>query len=532
MSDTANFQVEFTAEDLSKKSGYKPAKFTGNEDQWRSNEATKGVVWADDVPGALYMATATCKNGEWNDWVVVKVKGEKGDAGQNGTSVEIKGKFASVDKLKEEWNKYIANPSAYSGMFKLPLTAGDGYVTEDTGHLWTYDGDGDVFEQAWIDCGKIQGDSAMIYIRFSDNADGSGMYPEGTVGKYIGIATTSGEVDSTYLSDYHNYKWALWSGDDGFGFEQIFIATTKYEAPRIPNSVETIGHVPTNWSDLPISVSETNPYVWYVTRRTNGDDWSWKGDKDNPGYAALYSRYSYDGEAFHLELTNDQGILPLENGVIDPDFDITSVTTTMVLYAGDQVVYNGVSYEISDTNAASLSGNVVTLKAGAANISEIECTATYNKVDYKKTFHIVKTANAFEIITDKVVLERNPETGYLVDSDKSLTVWPKRWNGQKWSIANGKTLFIKCYHVDGTEDSPESKLIQNNESVSLDLSDETNLSKVRLYFTEQDTENGTEICFEEIATYISTPLLVPSTMEEASQMQHKGQGSLRGMKIL
>ena len=46
----------------------------------------------------------------------------------------------------------------------------------------------------------------MIYIRFSDNVDGSGMYPEGTVGKYIGIATTSGEVDSTYLSDYHNYK--------------------------------------------------------------------------------------------------------------------------------------------------------------------------------------------------------------------------------------------------------------------------------------------------------------------------------------
>jgi hypothetical protein len=33
MSDTSNFQVEFTAEDLSKKSGYKPAKFTGNEDE-------------------------------------------------------------------------------------------------------------------------------------------------------------------------------------------------------------------------------------------------------------------------------------------------------------------------------------------------------------------------------------------------------------------------------------------------------------------------------------------------------------------
>lgn len=136
----------------------------------------------------------------------------------------------------------------------------------------------------------------------------------------------------------------------------------------------------------------------------------------------MYSRYSYDGEAFHLELTNDQGIIPLENGVIDPDFDISSVTTTMVLYAGDEVVDNGVSYEISDTNAASLSGNVVTLKAGAANVSEIECTATYNEVDYKKTFHIIKTANAFDIVADKIVLERDPETGRLVESDKSITV--------------------------------------------------------------------------------------------------------------
>ena len=64
MSDTASFQVEFTAEDLSKKSGYKPAKFTGDEDKWRADEAAKDVVWADDVPGALDMATATCKNGE------------------------------------------------------------------------------------------------------------------------------------------------------------------------------------------------------------------------------------------------------------------------------------------------------------------------------------------------------------------------------------------------------------------------------------------------------------------------------------
>lgn len=498
MSDTASFQVEFTAEDLSKKSGYKPAKFTGDEDKWRADEAAKGVVWADDVPGALYMATATCKNGEWNEWVVVRVKGEQGDRGADGTSVKIEGKFETLEAMQSEWAIYITNPESYENKkFILPLEQGDGYIVEEDGNLWVYDGNGIEFNDAWLNAGKIQGDSAMIYIRFSDNADGSSMFPEGTVGKYIGVATTSGEVDSNYLSDYLNYKWAPWSGDDGFGYEQVFIATKTNSAPAIPSqSVKEVDWVPTNWSDKPISVSETNPFVWYVTRKTEGD-WAWKGDKDKPGYAALYSRYSYDGEAFHLELTNDQGILPLENGVIDPDFDITSVTTTMVLYAGDEVVDNGVSYKVGDTNAASLSGNVVTLKAEAANISKIECIATYKGTDYKKTFHILKTANAFDIVTDKIVLERDPETGRIVESDQSLIVWPKRWNGQKWAIANGKTLFAKFNYISGTVNT-ESYLIQKSESITISLPDEVNLSKIRLYFTLEDTISGTEICFEEI----------------------------------
>lgn len=504
MSDTADFQVEFTAEDLSKKSGYKPAKFTGNEDKWRATEAAKGVNWADDVPGALYMATATCKNGVWNDWVVVRVKGEQGDRGANGTSVKIEGKFETLEAIQSEWAIYIANPESYENKkFILPLEQGDGYVVEEDGNLWVYDGNGTEFNDAWLNAGKIQGDSAMIYIRFSDNSNGSGMYPEGTVGKYIGIAAVSGEVDSNYLSDYLNYKWAKWSGDDGFGYEQVFIATKINNAPTIPSeSKMEEGWVPTNWSDKPISVSETNPFVWYVIRKTDGD-WAWKGDRDNPGYAALYSRYSYVGEAFHLELTNDQGIIPLDGGVIDPDFDINTVTTTMVLYSGDKIVTKDVIYTIDNNSAASVSENIVTLNQEAANISSIICTATYKGVDYNKTFHILKTANAYDILTDKVVIERDSETGNLVDSDKQITVWPKKWNGQKWSIANGKMLFVKCYHLNGMIDLAETHLIQNTESISLDLSDEHDLSKIKLYFTEDNTETGIEVCYEEIGVISS-----------------------------
>jgi hypothetical protein len=65
MSDTANFQVEFTAYDLSKLTEYVPDNF-GNyasEEEWRIAEKSKGIDWADNTPDAIYMATATCHNG-------------------------------------------------------------------------------------------------------------------------------------------------------------------------------------------------------------------------------------------------------------------------------------------------------------------------------------------------------------------------------------------------------------------------------------------------------------------------------------
>ena len=506
MSDTSNIQVEFTLFDLAQKNGYVPSNLNDYADQpdpeqaWRDAEKTKGVEWADDVKDALYMATATCHNGVWNNWVVTRIKGEKGEDGKNGkdgTSVSVKGKFATLSDLQAEWNNYLAGTSTKFAQ----LSIGDGYVVEENGHLWVYDGDGDTFEDAWIECGKIQGDSAQIYIRFSNVSTGADMLPEGSVGKYIGIATFTGEVDSTILSDYTRYKWSPWSGDDGFGFEQIFISTRRYEAPEIPDHVETVGHVPANWSDKPISVSETNPYVWCVTRKTNSGDWSWKGDKDNPGYAALYSRYSYDGEAFHLELTNDQVIIPLEGDVIDPDFG-GPVTTQMILYGGDMILNykdHGVVYMV-DQNVAEVDQNtgVVTLKLNGLNdVSEITCTANYKGILYTKTLHVVKTANAYDIVTDKIVLEKDPASLYLVNSDNRLTVWPKKWNGRKWGIANGKTLFIQCY-VDHKAEEPESVVIRNTEYVDISLSDERDLTKVKLYMTVDDTPYGEELCFEEI----------------------------------
>ena len=387
------------------------------------------------------------------------------------------------------------------GSYKTIFThiqAGDGYIVEETGDFWVFDGDGEKFEEAWINCGKIKGDSSKLYIRFSDLPTGEDMYPEGTIGKYIGVATFNGSVTESQIDNYLNYKWSLWSGDDGFGFEQIFIATKEFSAPKVPASVKELGHVPEDWYDMPISVSEENPFVWYVTRRTDGGDWSWKGDKDRQGYAALYSRYSYDGEAYHLELTNDQAIIPTENGVVDPDFTDT-ITTQMILYAGDKIMTHGVTYSVSNTDAASVDTNgLVTLKLDGLNdVSSIECIAKYNQIEYKKTFHIVKTANAYELYTNRTVLEVDPNTNLLVNSDQKITVWPKKWNGYKWEPATDKIVFVTCYYRD-ISNTTNSYTFTDSDCVEIDLSSALNLAKVKIYLTSNNVASGEELCFEEL----------------------------------
>lgn len=61
-------------------------------------------------------------------------KGDKGDKGDPGTGVVIKGSVPGEGDLPPTGN-----------------TPGDGWITEDDGHLWVWDGD------SWVDAGLIQG---------------------------------------------------------------------------------------------------------------------------------------------------------------------------------------------------------------------------------------------------------------------------------------------------------------------------------------------------------------------------------------
>ena len=102
IADTHDFQVEYCAEEYI--TGL--TKYTGDEESWRASQPQK---WGDDdsISDPIWMATATCNNGVWSEWVVTRIKGEKGDAGKNGSSVAIEGQFNTKAELLAAWNKYV-----------------------------------------------------------------------------------------------------------------------------------------------------------------------------------------------------------------------------------------------------------------------------------------------------------------------------------------------------------------------------------------------------------------------------------------
>lgn len=76
--------------------------------------------------------------------------GQQGPAGQPGQSVRIMGSVPTASDLDP------TNPD---------LQVGDGYIAEDTGHLWVFDG------TQFIDCGNITGPQGPPGTPGADGAD-------------------------------------------------------------------------------------------------------------------------------------------------------------------------------------------------------------------------------------------------------------------------------------------------------------------------------------------------------------------------
>ena len=266
MTDTADFDVEFSSVD-------NPSAPTGHPNtnrQW-TNTASEATIW---------MATAVKNNGVWGAWQISRIKGEKGE---DGTSIKVKGTVSSVSDLPTP-----------------PADPSDCYIVGQNLYVW----DGD----SWVNAGQFKGDkgdsgadgldgvNAYVHIKYAkslttnDWSANNGETPD----KYIGIYCDSLPTDSMTWS---KYSWSKWKGDDGFGYEYIYKRTTTSSAPSTPTGTsQNDDYVPSGWTDDPSGVNGTYKYEWLCYRKKVDGKWgSFIGSAANNAVAALWAKFGTDG---------------------------------------------------------------------------------------------------------------------------------------------------------------------------------------------------------------------------------------------
>lgn len=266
MTDTADFDVEFSSVD----NPSAPSGHPNTNSQW-TNTASKATIW---------MATAVKNNGVWGAWQISRIKGEKGE---DGTSIKIKGTVSSVSDLPTP-----------------PADPSDCYIVGQNLYVW----DGD----SWVNAGQFKGDkgengadgldgvNAYVHIKYAkslttnDWSDNNGETPD----KYIGIYCDSLPTDSLTWS---KYSWSKWKGDDGFGYEYIYKRTTSNSAPSTPTTTsQSDDYVPSGWTDNPSGVNATYKYEWLCYRKKVDGVWGkFIGSAANTAVAALWAKFGTDG---------------------------------------------------------------------------------------------------------------------------------------------------------------------------------------------------------------------------------------------
>ncbi len=224
-----------------------------------SNTADETTIW---------MAVREVSNGAYpadSAWKIMKIKGEKGE---DGTGISIKGTLSGEDELPSSGN-----------------TAGDAYIIN--GDLYVWDGD------SWENCGRIQGNSSYIHVAFSDDEGKTLTGNNGRdIGKYFGFKVTETDERPLVASEY---TWSKFQGEDGFGYEFIYKSTAEDVAPDVPSSSNVDEYVPDGWSDDPIDVTESVPYCWMCYRKKTDGVWGDYKGSSTTDKAVLFIKYAKDG---------------------------------------------------------------------------------------------------------------------------------------------------------------------------------------------------------------------------------------------
>jgi phage minor structural protein len=165
------------------------------------------------------------------------------------------------------------------------------------------------------------GTSSYLWVRYSQNANGSGMVTDPANAKYIGIATTT---ISTAPTAYTSYLWALIKGTDGIPGEPGENGLTSYLHIKYSdngttftaNNGETVGMYIGTYVDFVQADSLTfSSYTWNKVKGDKGDTGDTglrglqgdKGDTGLPGDPGENGISSYTHIAYSTSATGSTG---------------------------------------------------------------------------------------------------------------------------------------------------------------------------------------------------------------------------------
>lgn len=318
--------------------------WTWNGTYWRATSATIGYVGSRGYSGSI---------------------GYSGSQGDPGRSVIILGSVSSSATL----------PSPYTG------DIGDGYITQDTGHLWVWDG------SQFYDVGQVAGYTGSLGYTGS----------RGALDAWTLIdANTTATSNARYIADTSNGQFTLTlPANPTIGY--YVIVTDGAAWNDTPLLVDGNGETIEGYTD-PISLDITGITVEFIWKPDNWEVTATLGVRGDLGYtgsqgpAGEFAALGYTGSAAALGAL-DQSLIPDADDTYDlgsADYkwrslyvgtntiylgtaaislDETSGALTVTTAEGDPITVGGASVEVSATAPADPSDGNMWLDSTSGNFS-------------------------------------------------------------------------------------------------------------------------------------------------------------------
>lgn len=304
-----------------------------NDDSWKPT-VEEALSYLSDIEGITYSSVpsnhymwmrfrrwAIPENGtvlEHGNWEYARVTGEKGESGTK----------LSVSGTKSSYAELFGLAYTSSGQHKTEGLPQDGESWVVNQELWVWS-DASTWDDTanetkygtklgpakWQNCGGIvgpPGETQYLHIKYAkvldlETTDGK-LYPSMIYNspedcRYIGtLADKRKEAQDIAPQEY---TWAVFTGDDGYGYEYIYKLSKTDTPPDVPTEAECVeykgkkfqdnDYVPSGWTDNASGISAEFPYEFMCKRvRENGKWKPFSGQASDNTKAILFSYMGMD----------------------------------------------------------------------------------------------------------------------------------------------------------------------------------------------------------------------------------------------